>query len=60
MSNDWKDYPRHFRSNRKPLFDTGNREGYEEIKDGAKFVAGKVASGFKKLFGRKKKDEPSV
>jgi hypothetical protein len=45
MSNSWKDYPRPRRSRGTPMWDTGNREGWEEIRDGVSALGGKVAAG---------------
>ena len=46
MSNDWKDYPRYKPASGKPLIETGNREGWEEIRDLGKLIGrgiGKLA-----------------
>jgi len=63
MGNDWKDYPVYRRNQRtKPLFDTGDNEGWEDARDAGKFLGEKIADGvravgrgIKRLIRRKDK-----
>ena len=43
--NNWDEYPRVRPASGKPLFDTGNREGWEEIRDGSVWVGKKIGRG---------------
>lgn len=45
VRNTWLDYPRRKPAKGTPLIETGNREGWEEIRDGAYALGGKVAAG---------------
>lgn len=54
MPNDFQDYPYHRSSKGKPLIETGNREGWEEIRDGVKLAGAGITKGVKWLAGKLK------